>query len=189
MSVPRAVATGDFSPIFAYNTSAMWNDTDTPLAYLITFRCYGTWLHGDARGSTDRHNNTYGSPRYSHNEHWRSITKERLKHDPVKLNGPSRQAVEAAIRETCRLRSWALYAIHIRTNHGHTVVSTGGKKPEFALMAFKANATRQLREGGLWLFQHSPWAAKGSMRKLWNEQSVSAAIEYVLYEQGDALPE
>jgi hypothetical protein len=32
----------------------MWNDTDIPLAYLITFRCYGTWLHGDKRGSIDR---------------------------------------------------------------------------------------------------------------------------------------
>jgi len=29
----------------------MWNDTDLPLGYLITFRCYGTWLHGDERGS------------------------------------------------------------------------------------------------------------------------------------------
>jgi len=25
-----------------------------PLAYLITFRSYGTWLHGDERGSVDR---------------------------------------------------------------------------------------------------------------------------------------
>ena len=32
----------------------MWNDTDIPLAYLISFRCYGTWLHGDERGSIDR---------------------------------------------------------------------------------------------------------------------------------------
>src|SRR6185369_556860 len=31
--------------------SWMWNDTDIPLAYLITFRSYGTWLHGDDRGS------------------------------------------------------------------------------------------------------------------------------------------
>src|ERR1043166_8794893 len=26
-----------------------------PLAYLITVRCYGTWLHGDDRLSVDRH--------------------------------------------------------------------------------------------------------------------------------------
>ena len=28
----------------------MWNDTDTPLAHPMTFRCYGTWLHGEAVG-------------------------------------------------------------------------------------------------------------------------------------------
>src|SRR5687767_4505235 len=35
----------------------MWNDTDVPLGYLITFRCYGTWLQGDTRGSIDRFHN------------------------------------------------------------------------------------------------------------------------------------
>jgi hypothetical protein len=40
----------------------MWNDTDMPLAYLITFRSYGTWLHGDQRGSIDRFHNRYKSP-------------------------------------------------------------------------------------------------------------------------------
>ena len=42
--------------------AAMWNDTDLPLGYLITFRCYGTWLHGDQRGSIDRWHNRYKSP-------------------------------------------------------------------------------------------------------------------------------
>lgn len=32
-----------------------------PLAYLITCRCYGTWLHGDARGSVDREHNGPGT--------------------------------------------------------------------------------------------------------------------------------
>jgi hypothetical protein len=40
----------------------MWNDTDLPLGYLITFRCYGTWLHGDERGSIDRFHNRYSPP-------------------------------------------------------------------------------------------------------------------------------
>ncbi|MEP7214250.1 MAG: hypothetical protein ABI791_14320 [Acidobacteriota bacterium] len=39
------------------------NDTDTPLAYLITIRMYGTWLHGDERGSVDRSMNKFGSLR------------------------------------------------------------------------------------------------------------------------------
>src|ERR1044072_9524581 len=29
----------------------MWNDTDIPLGHLITFRTYGSWVHGDERGS------------------------------------------------------------------------------------------------------------------------------------------
>jgi len=57
------------------------------------------------------------------------------------------------------------------------------------LNAFKANATRQLREDGLWLKEFSPWARKGSKKRLWNEQSVARAIEYVLYGQGDEPPD
>jgi hypothetical protein len=33
-----------------------------PLAYFITFTCYGTWLHGDERGSVDDEHNTPGTP-------------------------------------------------------------------------------------------------------------------------------
>jgi hypothetical protein len=39
-----------------------FNPDRVPLAYLITFRAYGTWLHGDSRGSVDRFHNRYGAP-------------------------------------------------------------------------------------------------------------------------------
>ncbi|MGI8811578.1 MAG: hypothetical protein ACR2IH_03505 [Pyrinomonadaceae bacterium] len=55
--------------------------------------------------------------------------------------------------------------------------------------AFKANATRQMRESGCWLSDATPWGEKGSRRYLWNEQSVARAIDYVLYGQGDELPD
>ena len=42
----------------------MWNDTEVPLAYFISFRTASTWLHGDKRGSIDRFHNRYGSPIY-----------------------------------------------------------------------------------------------------------------------------
>jgi hypothetical protein len=38
-----------------------------PLAYLITFNTYGSWLHGDRRGSVDRFHNRYGTPRVGAN--------------------------------------------------------------------------------------------------------------------------
>src|SRR5687768_5350659 len=166
----------------------MWNDTDIPLALFITFRAYGTWLHGDSRGSVDRHNNAYGTPRIPPIEHLEAISKARMKHDPVRLDAARRAAVQAAVRETCSKRGWGLWAFNIRTNHAHIVAAVGDKDPDQVLTAFKANATRHLREAGLWPDEHSPWAGKGSKRRLWNERAVQAAIDYVLYGQGPDLP-
>ena len=46
-----------------------FDDNEFPLAYLITIRCYGTWLHGDERRAVDRHGfNAYGAPRRAPNE-------------------------------------------------------------------------------------------------------------------------
>ncbi len=167
----------------------MWNDTDIPLAYLITFRTYGTWLHGDERGSVDREHNRYKSLYASSNQNRKQHNRTILKGEPVVLNAAQRASVEKAIRDTCAHRKWHLHAFSVRTNHAHTVVSIGVKKPEVALNAFKANATRRMREDGCWRMAHSPWVDRGSKRYPWNERSVGQAIDYVLYGQGEELPE
>ena len=172
-----------------YKTRPVWNDTDTPLAYLITFRCHGTWLHGDERGSIDRFHNRYKSPYIDPNARWHRHNAQILQGQLVILDASRRQSVEAAIRETCTFRQWLLHAVNARTNHVHAVVSIGLIKPECALTAFKANATRQMRQEGCWRSEHSPWAEKGSKRHLWNERSIARAIDYVLYGQGDELPD
>ena len=82
-----------------------------------------------------------------------------------------------------------LLAINVRTNHIHIVIGIGLKKPKDALIALKANATRQMREDGLWPHEHSPWADKDSKRNLWNEKSIWEACNYVNNEQGDKLPD
>src|SRR5947209_9029118 len=116
-----------------------------PLAYLITFRSYGTWLHGDERGSVDRFHNQYDSPTFAPNDARRHQDADRLKQAPVVLTSEQRQSVERAIHETCGIRGWPLRALNVRTNHVHALVSTQGR-PELALNALKANATRQLRK-------------------------------------------
>jgi len=165
----------------------MWNDTDTPLAYLISFRSYGTWLHGDNRGSIDRFHNRYGQPYLPLSDAWERHNRKQCRTDPFILGARERQAVQKAIRATCCIRRWDLQALNVRTNHLHVVV-TANHKPELVLNAFKANATRQLREDQLWPHQFSPWADKGSKRLLWNERSVANAIDYVLNGQGGDLP-
>jgi len=140
----------------------MWNDTDIPLAYLVTFRSYGTWLHGDERGSVNRFRNQFNSPRLPPERTWLTINTRRLKGDVVLLNAAQRNCVEAGVRETCRIRKWDLLAVNVRTNHVHTVVSIGIKKPELALNAFKANSTRKMRESGSWSSKLSPWADKAA---------------------------
>ena len=165
----------------------MSNNTDTPLAYFISFRCYGTWLHGDDRGSIDRFHNRYGDPYLPVSDAWERHNRKQLKGDPFILRARERASVEKAIRETCSIRNWHVLALNVRTNHVHTVV-TAKCRPALVLNAFKANATRQLREEQLWAHHFSPWADKGSTRLLWNERSVANAIDYVLNGQGGDLP-
>ena len=58
-----------------------------PLADLITIRTYGTWLHGDEKGSVDRHGfNTYGATRMSYNEKLKNFMKQEMKEPPFYLN-------------------------------------------------------------------------------------------------------
>ena len=167
----------------------MWNNTDIPLAFLITFRSYGTWLHGDERGSVNRFRNQYKSRRLPAENKWLEINTQRLKGEKTTLNAAQRLCAEDAARETCEVRRWRLHAINARTNHVHAVISIGEKKPESALNAFKANATRKMRESGCWQSERSPWADKGSKRSLWNERSIARAVDYVLNGQGDELPD
>ncbi|MGH9970933.1 MAG: transposase [Pyrinomonadaceae bacterium] len=163
------------------------NDERIPLAYLITFRSYGTWLHGDERGSVDRFHNVYGSKTLPPNRQRKQYEQRLRALPPVKLNSRRRAAVEKGIRETCTIRKWLLRAFNIRTNHVHTVVSANS--PAWCVLnALKANATSCLREAGCWRSGRSPWASRGSKRRLWTEKQLSDAIAYVLYDQGEPLP-
>ena len=112
----------------------------------------------------------------------------RLKQKPVKLDAKRRSSIEKAVIETCEKRGWKLLALSIRTNHVHIVVVIGLRKPSIALNAFKANATRIMRENSCWTSDRSPWADKGSERWLWTEKHVYDAVQYVLNGQGVDLP-
>ena len=158
-----------------------------PLAYLITFRTYGTWLHGDERGSIDRRNyNRYGTSDMPPNKKIFTDELNELKARPMFLNGSKREIVESAIKEVCKERSYALYAVNVRTNHVHVVVAAG-RKPEHVMGSFKSYATRRLRQANLLDHNVKPWSRHGSTKYLWTEDEITDAIEYVSFGQGNDL--
>jgi hypothetical protein len=54
--------------------------------------------------------------------------------------------------------------------------------------AFKAYATRHLRETGLLPPGVKPWSRHGSNPYLWTPEDVERAIDYVINNQGDEPP-
>ena len=68
----------------------------------------------------------------------------------------------------------------------HTIVSAN-KKPEAIMSALKANATRGMKEAGIWTSELSPWSFGGSRKYLWSDKELTDAIAYVEGDQGESL--
>ena len=164
-----------------------FQDRNAPLAYFISIRVYGTWLHGDERGAMNRRtNNLFGTPKIPFNPKLAKHEISLLKHSPIKLNAQQRMVVENAIREVCETRLYRLSALQARTNHVHMVVSGVGK-PEFIMNSFKAYSTRHLRKKGLLAPEAKLWSRHGSTRYLWTESHIETAVDYVINGQEDEL--
>jgi len=153
------------------------------VTYLLTFTCYGCHLHGDESGSVDREHNAHGLPRLEPNPRRVMAETARMRGTPYTLDAPRRQAVLRGIQEACAVRNWALLAAHVRMTHIHAVVEAEAP-PGRMLAALKAYATRHLNRAGLDEPRRTRWTRHGSTRWLWKPRHISAAIEYVVREQG-----
>src|SRR5262245_60357021 len=89
----------------------VWDDNEFPLAYLITFRTYGTWLHGDERTSIDRYMNNYSGPRIPHSKGRETFNRSIMSDKPVTLN--RQQIVTNSLKaySTRRLREGGLWKV------------------------------------------------------------------------------
>ena len=163
----------------------IYENNEFPLAYLITIRTFGTWLHGDERNSVDRHGkNIFGTPDIAPNKKLKDLMQTTLNQPPIIFDESQRKVVESAIKELSEERNYYLQAINVRTNHTHAVV-TAQTKPERIADAFKAFATKKLREENLFSSDLKIWSRGRSRRYLWKPRHVALAIDYVLYGQGD----
>jgi valyl-tRNA synthetase len=151
-------------------------------SYLITFATYGTWLHGDRRGSVDDESNLPGTPCLPGDPQHEAFETGALKHDPVTLTAADRHHVAEAIRGVCEYRGWTLNACNVRSNHVHVVVGAP-ETPERVMNDFKSYATRRLKEHGQ--VHERVWARHGSTRYLNDRAAFDGAMRYVLESQGE----
>jgi REP element-mobilizing transposase RayT len=144
-----------------------------PLAYMLTWVTYGTWLPGDARGWIEYRNGWKLPSPMKELEATASMTE-----NACRLTIDQRRAVESQIAQTCQHRNWHLHAVNCRINHLHVVVTAALASPKKVRVDLKAWSTRCLRE------QFDParenwWAERGSIRFLNSETELEGAVAYV----------
>jgi REP element-mobilizing transposase RayT len=153
-----------------------------PLAYFLTWNTYGTWLPGDQRGWIE-YRRGWQLPDPIRELEAAALMTE----DACRLDQEQRKRVEAQVAETCEVRNWRLWAVNCRTNHIHVVV-TADRKPELVRNQLKAWCTRRLKElddvrraaNPRLTLRENWWAERGSQRYINDEDSLEAAIRYVL---------
>jgi REP element-mobilizing transposase RayT len=109
-----------------------------------------------------------------------------MEQPPYRMDKRRRDAVLASLVERRSNYGWTLLAAHVRTNYVHIVVE-GEARPERVMNDLKSYASRSLNQLGLDEPARKRWARHGSTRWLWKPGNVSAAIRYVVDEQGERM--
>ncbi|MEE9311124.1 MAG: transposase [Planctomycetota bacterium] len=152
------------------------SNKEAKMAWHLYYTTYGTWLHGDERGSADV--SGYVPPNDGLEQHRRN----KLEQEPFLLAQEMRTAVDSAIKEVCEHRGWKLYALNVRSNHVHVVV--GNAEDRNAIIRdFKAYSTRRLRRDGLIPDDRKVWTKRCGHRYLFDDDYLNKAIHYVLHRQ------
>ena len=158
-----------------------------PLAYFITFSCYGCRLHGDAPYSVDRQHATVDGPFVEPSEQVRTASANAMTQEPYKLDETRRRLVVESIHEVCRYRGWLLLVAHVRSTHVHLVVQAAGYPPEQVMTTFKSYASRALNRAKLDPDGRKRWTRHGSTRYLNTHQDLLETVRYVKEEQGEPM--
>lgn len=144
-----------------------------PIAFFLTWPTYGTWLPGDSRGWVE----------FKHG--WQLPdtsklleSKAKMKESACVFGADERREVELQVTKTCDHRGWNLHAVNCRSNHVHVVVSAADTAPKRIQSDLKAWCTRRLKEfadNG----RENWWAERGSIRWIFNEDSLNSVVAYV----------
>lgn len=165
--------------------------------WLLTTTTYGTWLPGDPRGFVSPVcddagcsvlHNVPGTPYDADLPRLQRHARKSLKDHPVSLTAQQAAVLLQQFRETADVRGWSLLAVAIMANHVHVVVGVSGDPdPADVLRDLKSYGSRALNRHGRRPASSTWWTASGSKRKLPDEASVLAAIEYVRRQKNPLL--
>ena len=149
-----------------------------PLAYLLTWTTYGTWLPGDKRGWVDGHDGAWHVPYQEPDSDREQQARSMMTDAPLMLKVEQRRLIEAGIQNACDGQGWELHAVSARSNHVHAVVAAGDVTPGKVLGLLKKVCTSALN--AKFGRRRHWWTKNGSKRFLNDEKSLYGAIRYVL---------
>ena len=159
------------------------SDYTFPPAYFITFSTYGSWVHGDARGSVNRKQNKFDTPKIKPNAQYAKKMHERQKHKQFLLNETKRDTVLQSIVEATQYYNWYLYAAHVRSNHVHILLRTEESSKTVA-PKIKSFATKLLKKHHADIPDQKFWTRGKCARCIWNPAFILPTKLYVIEGQG-----
>ncbi len=154
------------------------NFSEIRQSYHMTRATYGTWLHGDERGSWAS-DGTFvrPDPLIERGE------RRRCKYDAIRLTPPARRIVFDAIRAEAVFRRYKIYALNVLDNHVHLLIAVPVEiKPKVALSQMKARATIALRKAG-YFQDRSIWTSGGNASLIKTEGYFRRVCNYIVNKQ------
>ena len=141
-----------------------------PIAYMLTWTTYGSWLQGDERGYVK--DGVILPPNKGLNQANRAA----MASPEVSLTRRQKGITEDALRKEAEALGQEICAVAVGKNHLHLVVTTNGLDPCHAVSHYK-NAVRLAVQGDG--FGGRLWTRGYSKRYCFDEEQLHAMIEYV----------
>jgi REP element-mobilizing transposase RayT len=163
-----------------------------PVALLITWTTYGTWLPGDERGyvSNTLHrgggfepkHNQPGTPYTADDAYTRERARSLQEWPTVWLTPPQANVVAHSLVRVAVERGWMVLRAAIMSNHVHVVVTgcpiDGSAVRRILKGNTQADLSKSVGESRRW------WTAGGSDRVREGAQSIESTVEYVACQAG-----
>ena len=156
-------------------------------AYFITLRTYGSWIHGNPKGSVTRQNNIFNTPRFSYCKKWQDTMQNAMQETRLALNKNQRETLLQSMVNTCHYNHWRLLAAHVRVDHAHLVLQSAFSKEE-TMGKIKCYATKELKKNYPVLRDRTHfWSRHGSTKNIWIPEEIFYFLYYVVRDQGKPM--